>query len=141
MFNWLKRKAGHYLAAHMEIECAVAVEDKPLKHPPLNNYRCHINSAWYLKNNKDVIAVGEGFYLMEGEPVAHYIILDKYGNWFDPTIPSSYLDGKKFFITRLITATKEHNLSNASSNLMKNKRTLIKCLPWYLRWFMSTNTI
>lgn len=104
-----------------------------VQHPPLVNWRCHHNSAWYLKNNENVVAVAKGFYIdtSGNNPIAHFVCLDSLGNWFDPTLPLEYIKDKKFYIHTVFKSTEQFNSSNASEHLIQMKYAMYNTLSKY----------
>lgn len=100
--------------------------------PALCNYKCHHNTAWYLNNDKNTVAVAEGYYHTSGVVIAHFVCLHIEGYYFDPTIPAQYLDDEQFHIVRLHTECISHNADNADTNLLRMKKELRDCLPFPL---------
>lgn len=102
-------------------------------HPPLVNRRCHENTRWHLLHTPEVVEVAKGFYLLQVyEANAHFICKDVYGNWFDPTLPLSFLDKQKFYITEIF----DENF-DANAELKKEKERLNKLAPFFLRKFVD----
>lgn len=125
-----------YIKDTLSRNAVIEISDMLDKHPPLHNYKCHQNSAWHLRWNQDVVAVAKGFYEnLDGRLIAHFICLDKWGNWFDPTLPTAYIVDRKFYIVEIYKTTEEFHTYNCDHKLSGMKETMYKCLPWYLKLF------
>lgn len=110
-------------------------------HPPLHNRKCHQNSAWHLEHNKEVIAVARGYCISSsnGGPIVHFMCMDIWGNWFDPTLSNACFTDDKFYITNIYRTTLELNKDNCNTELKLMKEQAYFDLPWYMRIFCTNN--
>lgn len=89
---------------------------------PLINQACHYNSTHEVKNG-NAIAIAEVLVINGGIVTAHYICMDKNGDYYDPTLGWAW-SGCEYRLVRLI-ASDSNELQDANKMLCDFKDRLL----------------
>ena len=76
--NELHSRVSNYVRTNLK---KISVQPKA----GLFNYRCYYNAVEYARNNTDC-AIAEVIYIDEGQPILHYINVDKDGNFLETSL-------------------------------------------------------
>lgn len=134
------KNISKHIVAITPRKCIVTVKDRVNDvHPPLHNHKCHQNSAWHLAHNPEVVAVGRGFIVEKDgydSIVCHFICLDQWGNWFDPTLGVQIIKDGKFYLLETYTSVEQFNSNNCDKELMDTKRSIYNSLTGWRKFTM-----